>query len=130
VQPARGPAKRQLALGLAAVALVRLLERREEHLLDRALHRADGEALLHDAVGERLVEVVERVEEAARGARPLAALAGELDRRGDVVRLEQRAAQRLQLGEVVLAVTALGPARLRIAETPLPATQRIGAHPQ
>ena len=60
----------------------------------------------------------------------LAALAGELDRRRDVVRLEQRAPQRLELGEVVLAVTALGPARLRIAEAALPAAQRVGAHPQ
>ena len=63
-------------------------------------------------------------------ARPLAALAGELDGGRDVVRLEQGAAQRLELREVVLAVTALGPARLRIAEAALPAAQRVGAHPQ
>ena len=61
---------------------------------------------------------------------PLAALAGELDRGRDVVRLEQCAAERLELGQVVLAVTALRPARLRIAEAALPAAQRVGAHPQ
>jgi hypothetical protein len=97
MQPARGPAECELALRVSAVTLVGLLERREEHLLDRALHGADGEALLHDPVGERLVEVVEGIEEAARGARPLATLPGELDRRGDVVRLEQSPAQRLEL---------------------------------
>jgi hypothetical protein len=130
VEPARGPAKRELALGVAAVALLRLLERRQEHLLDRALDGADGEALLHDPVGERLVEVVEGVEQAARRARPLAALAGELDCGRDVVRLEQRAPERLELGEVVLAVTALRAARLRVAEAALPAAQRVGTHPK
>ena len=61
-------------------------------------------------------------------ARPLAALARQLDGRGDVVGLEQGAAQRLQLGQVVLAVAALRAARLRVAEAALPAAQRVGAH--
>jgi hypothetical protein len=66
VEPAGGPTVGELALGVAAVALLGLLDRGEEHLLDGALNRADGEALLHDPVGELLVEMVEGVEQPAR----------------------------------------------------------------
>ena len=44
------------------------------------------------------------------------------------MRLEQRAPQRLELAEVVLAVAAGGPARLRVPEAALPASQRVGAY--
>ena len=42
------------------------------------------------------------------------------------MRLEERAAERLELAKLVLAVTARGAARLGIAEAPLPATQCVG----
>ena len=70
VQPAGGPAAAELALGVAALALIGELERGQQHLLDGALHRAHGEALLEDAVGDVLVEVVEGVEQAGRDDGP------------------------------------------------------------
>ena len=79
------------------------------------------------AVGAGLVEVVEGVEQAAGRAGALAALARDLDGGGDVVRLEQGPAQRLELDKVVLAMAAGGAAGLRVAEAPLPAAQRVGA---
>ena len=82
------------------------LEAREKDLLHGALHRAQRQRLLHVAVGQRVVEPVERLEQSRCAARPLAALLRDLDRRRDVVRLEQRAAQCLELRQVVLAVTA------------------------
>ena len=130
VQPSRGPAAAELALGVAALALVGQLDGGQEHLLHGALHRAHGEALLEHAVGHALVEVVEGVEQPRGGRGALAALAGELDGRRDVVGLEQRPAQRLELGEVVLAMAALRPARLGVAEAALPAPERVGAHPE
>ena len=129
VQPPGGPAAAELALGVAALALVGELDRGQQDLLHRALHRAHGEALLEDAVGHVLVEVVEGVEQPRGRGRALAALAGELDGRGDVVRLEQRPAQRLELREVVLAVAALRAARLGVAEAALPAPSVLGLTP-
>src|SRR5204862_7008551 len=79
------------------------------------------------SVGERLVEAVERLQEARRRPDALAALARDLDRRGDVVGLEQRAAERLELAELVLAVTAGGAARGGIAEASLPAPEGVRA---
>jgi hypothetical protein len=128
VQPAGGPAAGELELGLAPAAVLRELDGRQQELLHRALHGADGDALLHHAVGGDLVEAVKGVDEAGGGAGAFAALAGELDGRGDVVRLEQRPAQRLQLGEVVLAMAAGRASRLRVAESPLPGAQRVRAH--
>ena len=61
------------------------------------------------------------------GGRALAALAGQRDRGGDVVRLGQRQPQRLDLGERVLAVTAGGTVGPREAVATLPAAQRVGA---
>ena len=130
VQPAGRPAEGELTLGLASLAVLGEFERGQQDLLHRALDRAHGEALLHHAVGALLVEVVERVEHADRRARALAALTGELDGRRDVVGLEQRPAERLELRQLVLPVAALGPARLRVAEAALPASKRVGADPQ
>ena len=130
VQPSRGPAAAELALGVAALALVGELDGRQEHLLHGALHRAHGEALLEHAVGHALVEVVEGVEQPRGGRGALATLAGELDGRRDVVGLEQRPAKRLELGEVVLAMAALRPARLGVAEAAFPAPEGVGAHPE
>src|SRR5215208_4951363 len=93
IQPAGPPAEGELALGLAGLAVAGQLERRQQDFLHAALDRADGEALLHDPVGEPLVEVIPGVQQAAGRARPLATLASELDGRRDVVRLEQRPAQ-------------------------------------
>ena len=41
--------------------------------------------------------------------------------------LEERAAQGLELAELVLPVSACGAARLGVAETPLPTAQCVGA---
>src|SRR5215211_1664589 len=127
VQPAGRPATGQLVLGLATVAAVSQLDRRQQHLLDAALHRAHREALLHQPVRRALVEVVEGVEEPERRAWSLAALTRYLDRRGDVVGLLERAPQGLELREVVLAMTPLGAPRLGVAEAPLPAAQGVRA---
>ena len=99
----------------------------DEQLADRIMEESLAVRSVERTVEEVLLPALEQ---AAGRARALAALAGELDGRGDVVRLEQRPAQRLELGEVVLAVTARGPARLRVPEAPLPAAQRVGAYPQ
>ncbi|MEX2025072.1 MAG: hypothetical protein WD993_08380 [Thermoleophilaceae bacterium] len=80
MDPAGRPAAGELLLGLATVAALGELDRGQQHLLDAALDRAHGEALLHHAVGDLLVEVVEGVEQTGRRARALAALAGDLDR--------------------------------------------------
>ena len=58
--------------------------------------------------------------------RRVLALAGELDRRGDVPGLGEGVAQRLQLDQLVLAVVAGGAPRLGEAEAALPATQGVG----
>ena len=131
VQPAGGPAAAELALGVAALALVRRARGRaaapprpcarpsarrgSPRARGRPRPRRSGRRRRAAALGER---------------RALAALARELDGRGDVVGLEQRPAQRLELGEVVLAVAALRAARLGVAEAALPAPQGVGAHPE
>src|SRR5205823_735184 len=74
-----------------------------------------------------LVEAVERLEQPRRRPDALTALARDLDCGGDVVRLEQRAAERLELAELVLPVTAGGPARGRVAEAALPAPEGVRA---
>src|SRR6185503_15901603 len=127
VHPAGRPAAGHLVLGLAAVAVVRELERRDHEVLDAALDGADGEALLHDAVRGQLVEAVEGVHEASGRAGPLAALTGDLNRRRDVVRLEQRTPERLELGELVLAVAACRAARAGVPEATLPTAESVGA---
>ena len=130
VQPAGGPAAGQLPLGLARLAALGHLDGGQQDLLDRAVHRPDGQALLHHAVGGHLVEVVEGIQQPAGRAGALAALARDLDGGGDVVGLEKGAAQRLQLDELVLAVATGGAAGLGIAEAALPAAQRVGADPE
>ena len=120
-QPAGGPAPREAVLGAGALALgVEALDAGQEHLLDGALDRAHGEALLEHAVGVDLVEARERAAQARRRGRPGAALAGQGDGRGDVVGLLEGRAQRLDLVEVELPVAAGGAARLGVAEAPLP----------
>src|SRR5205807_3617835 len=127
VQPAGGPAAGELVLGLAALAFLGELKRGEQQLLHAPLDRAQRQALLHQPVGKALVEAVERLDQAGGGADALAALAGDLDRRRDVVSLEQCAPQSLELPKLVLAVPAGGPARSRIAEAPLPASEGVRA---
>ena len=65
-KPAGAVAPRELVLGARRLALVQLLDRGEQHLLDGALDRAQGQALLHQPVGLGLVEAPERVMEARR----------------------------------------------------------------
>src|SRR3712207_8821296 len=60
-------------------------------------------------------------------SRALAALARDLDSGRDVVGLEQRAPERLELGQVVLAVPSLRGARLRGAEAD-PKGKRLDSH--
>src|SRR5439155_1710198 len=52
------------------------------------------------------------------------------DRRGDVVGLGEGLAERLELGQLELAVAALRAPRLGVAETPLPTPQRVGTDAQ
>ena len=63
----------------------------------------------------------------AGGGRAGAALTGDRDRGGDVVRLLECGAQRLDLAEVELPVPAGGAARLGEAEAALPAAKRVRA---
>ena len=99
---------------------IEALDAGQQDLLDGALDRAHGEALLEDAVGVDLVEAREGAAQARRRGRPGAALAGQGDGGGDVVGLLEGRAQRLDLVEVELAVAAGRAARLGIAEAPLP----------
>ncbi len=128
-QPRGGVAPAELVLGSPASG--RLVgvggDSFEQHLLDRPLDRAEREALLEQTVGLVLVERGEGGGEARAGRRSLAALTGQRDRRGDVVGLGERGAQRLDLGQRVLAVAAGRPARAREPVAPLPAAERVGA---
>src|SRR6266511_2930050 len=128
VQPARRPAAGMLELGGVFGALGRPLERRKQDLLDGALQGANREALLELAVGGGLVEAVEGAQQARRRGRTAAALLSDLDGGRDAAGLVQRLAQRLDLGQLVLAVIARRAPRLRVAETPLPGAKRAGAH--
>src|SRR6266511_2171361 len=128
VQPARRPAAGMLELGGVFGALGRHLERRKQDLLDGALQGANREALLELAVGGGLVEAVEGAQQARRRGRTAAALLSDLDGGRDAAGLVQRLAQRLDLGQLVLAVIARRAPRLRVAETPLPGAKRAGAH--
>ena len=120
-QPARRPAPREAVLGVGALAVgVEDLDAGEEHLLDGALDGAHGQALLEHAVGVDLVEAREGAAQARRRRRAGAALARQGDGGGDVVRLLEGGAQRLDLVEVELPVAAGGAARLGVAEAPLP----------
>ena len=120
-QPARRPAPREAVLGRGrSPSGVEALDAGQQHLLDGALDRAHGQALLQDAVGVDLVEARERAAQARRRGRPGAALARQGDGRGDVVGLLEGRAQRLDLVEVELPVPAGGAARLGVAEAPLP----------
>jgi hypothetical protein len=120
-QPAGRPAPREAVLGGRALAVgVDGLDPGQEDLLDGPLDRAHREALLDHTVGVDLVEARERAAQARRRRRAGAALAGQGDGRGDVVRLLEGRAQRLDLGEVELAVAAGRAARLGVAEAPLP----------
>ena len=106
MQPAHRPAGAELELGLAVGVGGEAVDRRQQQLLDGALERPQGEALLDRAVGGVLVEALERGEQVvAVGGRRLA-LAGQLDRRGDVAGLGERVAQGLQLDQLVVAVVA------------------------
>ena len=100
----------------------------KQQLLDGALERAHGQALLHVAVGGVVVEALPGVEQARGGARPRASTAHELHRRGDGVGLDERAAQRLELLELVLAVSTGGAPGAGEAEAALPAPQGVHAH--
>src|SRR4051812_10559399 len=125
VQPARRPAAAELVLRLTPLAIGGEGDGGQQDLLDRPLDRAQRERLLEEAVGERVVEAVERLEQAVRRPGALAALPRDLDGGRDVVRLEQRPSQRLELGELVLAVPARAAARFGIAEAALPRAQRV-----
>src|SRR5207248_3381421 len=102
----------------------------QEHLLDGALDRPHGQALLEQPSGLLLVEDGEgRLKPGGRrGA--LTALARQRDRRGDVVGLREGLPERLDLGQLELPVAALRTAGLGIAEAALPAAQRVRADAQ
>ena len=106
VQPAHRPARGELELGLAIGVGGELVDRRQQQLLDGPLERPQRQALLDRAVGGVLVEALERGQQAAAVGRRRLALAGELDRRGDVAGLGERVAQGLQLDQLVVAVVA------------------------
>ena len=91
-----------LAVGIGGEAV----DRRQQQLLDRALQGTHREALLDRPVGGLLVEALEGGEQAAAAGGRVLALAGQLDRRGDVAGLGERVAQRLQLDQLVVAVVA------------------------
>ncbi len=84
VQPPGRPTRGELELGLAVGVGGEVVDRRQEHLLDRALERAHREAFLDRAVGGGLVEALESGQQAAVARRGRLALAREFDRGGDV----------------------------------------------
>lgn len=106
-------------------SLAELGERRQQHLLDGTLHRAQRERRLHRAVGAVELEAGERADEGMRvGAQRLTRAAdGGRDRQP----LLQGVAQRRDLPVRVQAVTPGGPLRLGVTETTLPCTQGVGA---
>ena len=99
MQPAHGPPACVLELGLVIGPVGGHPEGRQQEFLDASLDRADREAFLELAVGSRLVERVEGLQEARRRSETPPAALGDLDRRGDVAGLSQRLAQRLDLRE-------------------------------
>ena len=102
-----------------------LVERGQQHLLDRALHRAQRERRLHRAVGAIELEAGQCADERVGvGAQRLA---GAADRRGDRKPLLERVAQRGDLPVRVEAVAAGGALRLRIPEAALPGAQCVRA---
>ncbi len=129
-QPAGGVAPGELIFGARAVQVVMGGDGRQQNLLDRALDRAQGQALFEHSVGKVLVECGKRVREPGIRGRAAPALLGERNCRGDVVRLGQRLLERLDLGKRVRAMSAGGALGLGEAIAPLPATQRVGAHAQ
>ncbi len=102
-QPAVGPARGERpGRAVGAVALAELLERGQQHLLDRALDGAQRERGLHRAVGAVELEAGERADERVRvGAERLARAA---DRRRDRQPLLEGVAQRGDLPVRVQAV--------------------------
>src|SRR5215212_3864777 len=104
MEPSRRPTARMLELRGAVRASQGGLEGGEEELLHASLERADREARLELAVDRSLVEGIERREETGGRSHPATATAGDLYRGGDVAGLAQCVAQRLHLGELVLAV--------------------------
>ena len=128
-QPAVGPARREGPGGaVGAEARAELLERGQQHLLDRALHGAQRERRLHRAVGAVELEAGERADERVGvGAERLARAA---DRRRDRQPLLERVAQRGDLPvrvQAMLAGRALG---LGVAEAALPGAKRVRADVQ
>ena len=98
-EPARSPSARRSRTRAAGRRRRReRLDAGEQDLLDGALDRADGEALLEDAVGLVLVEAAEARSAGARARPGRRRARGRRDRRGDVVRLLEGGAQRLDLG--------------------------------
>jgi hypothetical protein len=80
-----------LELGLVIGPVGGHPEGRQQELLDASLDRADREAFLELAVGSRLVERVEGLQEARRRSETPPAALGDLDRRGDVAGLSAAA---------------------------------------
>ena len=127
MQPTHRPAGGELELGLALGLGGELVDRGEQHLLHGPLQGPHREALLDGAVGGLLVEALEGGAQAVAAGGRLLALAGQLDRRGDVAGRGERVAQRLQLDQLVVAVVAGGALGHREAVAALPASQRVGA---
>src|SRR5436305_13681882 len=98
----------------------------QQDLLDCPLERAQGEALLEQTVGLLLVEGAERRRHPIGGRWSLATLAGQRDRRRDVVGLGQRQPERLNLGQGILTMPTGRTVWLGKAVAPLPAAERVG----
>ena len=126
-QPADGMAPGELVLGGAGPRIRERAHRVQQHLLDRALDRAQPEALLQQAVRCVLVEAVEGSGQPRRGRRALAPLTGERDRRRDIVGLGERQTQRLDLGSEYWRCPPAERCGLGEAVAALPAAQGVGA---
>ena len=124
-RPARGEGPGR---AVEAVALAELVDRGQQHLLDRALDGAQREGGLHRAVGAVELEGLERADEDGRVRAQGLARAG--DGRRDRQALLQRVAQRGHLAVRVEAVLAGRALRLGVAETTLPGTERVRADVQ
>ncbi len=98
-QPAGRPAPGEAELGGRRLPLrpAEAVDRGKQDLLHGPLDGAHRKALLQDPVCLELLEAAQRGAQARRRRRAAAALAGDRDRRGHVVRLLEGLAQRLDL---------------------------------
>ena len=103
-------------------------KRRQQHLLDRAIERAQRQGGLDREVGSLELERAQRPDERVGVGRERLTRAA--DRGGDRQALLERVPERRDLAVDVQPVLARRPLRPRVAEAPLPCAERVRADVQ